>query len=132
MSVVLEYGKHCLVFPSTGIKISRSGRQISLLSAAGYPQTEIYGAGDVMYGANAPDLLGRAATYVDKILKGAKPADLPVQQPKKLEFIINLETASQIGLTIFSGSARTDGQSDQMRFWISDFRLRRENEEGHE
>ena len=61
------------------------------------------------HGANTPDLLGRAATYVDKILKGAKPADLPVQRPKKLEFIINLKTASQIGLTISREVlARTD------------------------
>ena len=52
------------------------------------------------YGANIPDLYRRAATYVDKILKGAKPAELPVEQPKKFEFIINLEAAKQIGLTI--------------------------------
>ena len=52
------------------------------------------------YGVNIVDLYRRAATYVDKILKGAKPADLPVEQPMKFEFIINLKAAKQIGLTI--------------------------------
>ena len=52
------------------------------------------------YGANINDLFRRTATYVDKILKGTKPADLPVEQPTKFEFIINLKTAKQIGLTI--------------------------------
>ena len=52
------------------------------------------------YGANYTDLYRRAATYVDKILKGTKPADLPVEQPTKFEFIINLKAAKQIGLTI--------------------------------
>jgi len=52
------------------------------------------------YGANLADLDRRAATYVDKILKGAKPADLPVQQPTKFDFVINLSAAKQIGLTI--------------------------------
>ena len=52
------------------------------------------------YGVNFTDLHRRAATYVDKILKGAKPADLPVEQPKKFDFIINLKAAKQIGLTI--------------------------------
>jgi putative tryptophan/tyrosine transport system substrate-binding protein len=52
------------------------------------------------YGASIPDLLRRAATYVDKILKGAKPAELPVEQPTKFEFIVNLKAAKQIGLTI--------------------------------
>ena len=52
------------------------------------------------YGVSFTDLYRRAATYVDKILKGRNPADLPVEQPKKFEFIINLKAAKQIGLTI--------------------------------
>jgi ABC-type uncharacterized transport system substrate-binding protein len=52
------------------------------------------------YGVNTTDLFQRAAYHVDKILKGAKPADLPVQQATKFEFVINLKAAKQIGLTI--------------------------------
>jgi ABC-type uncharacterized transport system substrate-binding protein len=66
-----------------------------------YPQTDFMEAGGLMYyGANTPDLFRRAATHVDKILKGAKPSALPVEQPKKFELIINLKAAKQIGLTI--------------------------------
>jgi len=54
----------------------------------------------IAYGADSADLYRRAATYTDKILKGTKPADLPVEQPTKFEFVINLKTAKQIGLTI--------------------------------
>jgi putative ABC transport system substrate-binding protein len=66
-----------------------------------YPQKEFVAAGGLMsYGVDYVDLYRRAASYVDKILKGAKPADLPVQQATKFEFVINLKAAKQVGLTI--------------------------------
>jgi putative ABC transport system substrate-binding protein len=66
-----------------------------------YPEKEFVDEGGLMsYGADYTDLYRRVAVYVDKILKGAKPADLPVQQATKFEFIINLKAAKQIGLTL--------------------------------
>jgi putative ABC transport system substrate-binding protein len=52
------------------------------------------------YGANVPDNFHRAADYVDRILKGAKPGDLPIQEPVKFDFVVNLKTATELGLTI--------------------------------
>jgi len=66
-----------------------------------YPQSDYMDAGGLMfYGPSISDLFHHAATYVDKILKGAKPADLPVEQPTKFELIINLKAAKQIGVRI--------------------------------
>ena len=76
--------------------LANKNRFPAIYSTKEYPE-----AGGLMsYGANFPDLYRRAATYVDKILKGTKPADLPVEQPTKFEFIVNLKTAKQIGLAI--------------------------------
>jgi putative ABC transport system substrate-binding protein len=66
-----------------------------------YQVGESVEAGGLMtYGVSIPDLWRRSATYVDKILKGSKPSALPVEQPTKFEFIVNLKSAKQIGLTI--------------------------------
>jgi len=92
------------VLPSAML-FSERGRLVDLAAKyrlpAVYPWREGADAGGLMsYGPNLPDLYRRAATYVDKILKGAKPADLPVEQPTKFELVINMKTAKALGLTI--------------------------------
>jgi putative ABC transport system substrate-binding protein len=93
-----------LVFASPLINLQR--QQVIELAVKGripaiYARSEFVEQGRLMtYSVSVNDLFRRAATYVDKILKGFKPAELPVEQPTKFELIINLKTANQIGLTI--------------------------------
>jgi putative ABC transport system substrate-binding protein len=93
-----------IAFQNPAVELDR--RQIAELATKHrlptvYIASEFADAGGlVSYGPHYPDLYRRAAVYVDKILKGAKPADLPVEQPTKFELVINLKTAKQIGLTI--------------------------------
>ena len=92
------------VMPST--MFASQMRQLVELAAksrlpAIFPDERYAQAGGLLsYGPSFPEMYRRAATYVDKILKGAKPGDLPVEQPMRFEFIINLKAAKQIGLTI--------------------------------
>jgi putative ABC transport system substrate-binding protein len=94
------------IMPTTATRFFAERKRIVELAAkyrlpAIYPQKEYVDEGGLMsYGVDSADLYRRAAVYVDKILKGAKPADLPVQQATKFEFVINLKAAKQIGLTL--------------------------------
>jgi putative ABC transport system substrate-binding protein len=103
--VAVREGVHGIITISAPVIFAQ--RQSIIVLAANhklpaiYPDKEFVEDGGLMsYGVDRRDLYRRAATYVDKILKGAKPADLPVEQPKEFEFIINLKAAKQIGLTI--------------------------------
>ena len=89
-----------------GLMITGYMRQIVDLAAkarlqAMFPDNRFVESGGLMsYGPSLPEMYRRAAVYVDRVLKGAKPADLPVEQPTKFEFVVNLKTAKQIGVTI--------------------------------
>jgi ABC-type uncharacterized transport system substrate-binding protein len=103
-TITREGARALMVLPDP-MFVSQRGRIVALAAKsrlpAMYAHREFVDAGGLMfYGASLADMWRRAATYVDKILKGTKPADLPVEQPKKFEFIINLKAAKQIGLTI--------------------------------
>jgi putative ABC transport system substrate-binding protein len=86
----------CSVIPTKAVELITNAKLPAI-----YPTSRFAEAGAlIVYGPSGTELARRAAYFVDKILKGAKPADLPVEQPKKFELIINLKTAKQIGLTI--------------------------------
>jgi len=86
----------CSVIPPQTVELVAKTRLPAIYSTSRFAEAGAL----LVYGPSGVDLARRAATYVDKILKGAKPADLPVEQPTKFEFIINLKTAKQIGVTI--------------------------------
>ena len=87
------------IFTSGRQRIVELATQLRIPSMYGWREFVEVG-GFMSYGTSLPDLYRRAATYVDKILKGAKPADLPVEQPSKFELVINLKTAKELGLKI--------------------------------
>jgi putative ABC transport system substrate-binding protein len=98
-------GASAVVVVPDGVFYSYRRDVVALVNAtrlpAIYPEREYADDGGLMsYGANVPDNFRRAADYVDRILKGANPADLPIQKPVKFDFVINLKTAKGLGLTI--------------------------------
>jgi len=84
----------------TNIKV-RSWILLTARLPAAFPFQEFAELGGLMsYGPNLPDMFRMAANYVDKVLKGAKPADLPIEQPTKFQFVVNLNTAKALGIEI--------------------------------
>ena len=103
-AITQEQAEALMVQPDGFLTLHRTAilefaTQHRLPAIYGHPQY-VEAGGLLVYMANYPDLDRRAATYVDKILKGAKPADLPVEQPTKFDLAINLKTAKALGLTI--------------------------------
>jgi putative ABC transport system substrate-binding protein len=105
-AVLLEAGTDALfVMEGDPLLLALSGRTVELAARhrlpAMYERKETVAAGGLIsYGSNIPETSYRAAVYVDKILKGATPADLPVEQPTKFELVINLKAAKALGLTM--------------------------------
>jgi putative ABC transport system substrate-binding protein len=98
-------GANAVVVIPDGMFYSYRRDVVALINAARlpaiYPEREYADDGGLMaYGANVPDNFRRAVDYVDRILKGTSPADLPIQEPVRFDFVVNLKTARELGLTI--------------------------------
>ena len=104
-SALADWHANGLVTLTDGMLFSQRDRVVELALKGKlpgvYPEAEFAVAGGLAsYGPSLPDLFRRAAGYVDKILKGEKPADLPIEQPTKIELVINLKTAKALGLIV--------------------------------
>ena len=104
-SIMMKWQANGLITLNDGMFFSERGRISELAASSGlpaiYPESEFVRAGGLMaYGPRLSDLFQRAASYVDRILKGARPADLPIEQPTKFELVFNLKSAKALGLTI--------------------------------
>ena len=104
-SIMMKWQANGLITLNDGMFFSQRDRISELAASSGlpaiYPESEFVRAGGLMaYGPSLSDLFQRAASYVDKILKGARPADLPIEQPTKFELVFNLKSAKALGLTI--------------------------------
>ena len=106
LRAMVEQGAGALIYVPGPLFISERSLQIADLLVKSrlpsmFPRKQFVEAGCLMsYGPDQPGTVRRAAAYVDKILKGARPADIPVEQPTKFELVINLKTANALGLTI--------------------------------
>jgi putative ABC transport system substrate-binding protein len=114
LRAIVDHGGAVVVVVGSVIFLEHWQRLAGLMAKTQLPamfnRREFVVAGGLMsFGTNFPGMYRRAAGYVDKILKGAKPADIPVEQPTKFELVINLKTAKAIGLTIpYTLLARAD------------------------
>jgi putative ABC transport system substrate-binding protein len=104
-AAMIEWQANGLITHADGLLFSQRVRVVRLALDSGFagvhPEAEYSEAGGLLsYGPSLPDLFRRAASYVDKILKGTKPAELPVEQPTKLELVLNLKTAKTLGLEV--------------------------------
>ena len=104
-SIMMKWQANGLITLNDAMFFSQRDRISELAASSGlpaiYPESEFVRAGGLMaYGPRLSDLFQRAASYVDRILKGARPADLPIEQPTKFELVFNLKSAKALGLTI--------------------------------